>query len=76
MTNVLDQMDYILTDNVVNEHCTLVNIHVGMFESLEQHPVNVFLLFSAEEIGNAVRHEAAMPSTGDCNDSCDITGLG
>jgi hypothetical protein len=76
MANALDQMDHILTHNVVNEHCTLFDLHMGMFESLKQHPVNVFLLFSAEEIGNAVRHEATVPRTSNCNDSGDITGLG
>ena len=75
MADPLDQMDCILTDNVIDKHGTLFSIHVGMLESLEKNPINVFLLFSAKKIGNAIRHKTTMSRTRNGNNPRYVTSL-
>jgi hypothetical protein len=75
VSNAVPEMNHILACNIIEQHESLVRIYVSCFQGLEKSKINVFLLFTGEEIDQGTRGIAAMPGTGYAGNAGDITGF-
>src|SRR5271155_5565104 len=70
------EVNRILASNVVNDHYALLRIDSGGLQRLEECPVNIFLLFSLEEVRHTVRSKTSVSGACNGNYTRDIAGLG
>ena len=53
----------------------MIRINISVLERLQKSPIDILLLFSLEQVNNAVWRETSMTSTGHADDSSYITSL-
>ena len=73
--NPFIKVNDILAYNVVHKQDPLVWINPSALNGFQDHEVNIFLLFTFEEIDNGVWCIATVPSTCNGHDSSDITSF-
>jgi hypothetical protein len=61
MADPVIEVHPVLACNVVVQSQTLLWMHISCPNGFQQGPIDILLLFSAIQIHNAVRSEAAMP---------------
>jgi hypothetical protein len=76
VSDPVDQVDNVLTYNVIYEHDSLLRRDADDLQATNQSEVDIFLLFAFQQINKGIRHKATMPGTTYCSDAGDIAGLG
>ena len=74
VTNSVEKVNEILAGNIIHNHDLLVRVDAGCPDCLEEGKINIFLLFTLEQVNTGIWGIAPMPSTCNGDHLCNTTG--
>src|SRR5882757_82626 len=74
--NPVDEVDNILTYNIIYEHDSLLHRDADDLQAANQCKVHILLLFTLQQVNESIWHKATVPGTTYCSDAGNIAGLG
>ena len=74
VTNSVEKVNKILAGNIIHNHDPLVRVNTGHPDCLEEGKINIFLLFTLEQVDKGIWGIAPMLSTCNGDHPCNIAG--
>ena len=74
VTNSVEKVNKILAGNIVHNHDSLVRVEASRPDCLEEGKINIFLLFTLEQVNKGIWGIAPMPSTCNGDHPCNVAG--